>query len=162
MKRYNLSLDCTRIDDVTFGSTYPLRGGYREAKALVNAMNRDSERADRNAEMALDTKFRNDYDMFCKAQDLADEYLDKVEYGIRSFIKQNWNDKLEAYVKMTSTGHIEITVFDGELDLARFEQFIIRPIIKKYDLRYNGIETFKDANGKYSYFEWHLGRKCDG
>lgn len=51
------------IDDLT-GEKYPIRNDYNYAQDLCNLLNQINERADKNAELFLDSNFRNHYQLW--------------------------------------------------------------------------------------------------
>ena len=119
-------------------------------------INRENERANRNAELILDTDFHNPYQLFWRLTQSCDDLQEQIEQDIRKYIKENWSKDVEFYVELHLSGCIEITVFDKALDVKEFEQVIINRLLEMYTLKINGLETYM-AQDEYSYFEWHLG-----
>lgn len=155
-KRFVLDFEEGFIIDELVGVKYPVCGDYKSAEEICELINRENERANRNAELILDTDFHNPYQLFWRLTQSCDDLQEQIEQDIRKYIKENWSKDVEFYVELHLSGCIEITVFDKALDVKEFEQVIINRLLEMYTLKINGLETYM-AQDEYSYFEWHLG-----
>ena len=155
-KRFILDFEKGYIIDELVGVKYQVCGDYKSAEEICELINRENERANRNAELILDTDFRNPYQLFWRLTHARDNLQEQIEHDIRKYINENWNKDVEFYVELHSYGCIEISVFDKALDVKEFERLIINQLLEKYLLKINGLETYI-ADDEYSYFEWHLG-----
>lgn len=94
----------------------------------------------------------NLYQKLSDYQKKADEYAEKLENEVTDFIHQEWRKDLCLCVEVNNCGVLAVWVGEDISKIA-FEQFIIKPICDKYNLK---ISYCENVTGESSYIEWGL------
>ena len=94
----------------------------------------------------------NYFEKFCEYCDYLEDLMDKCEISIKNFIEEEWNPELEFYVECKYTRKLSIIICESDIRKS-FEQFIIKPLCEKYDLKIDYIEI---VESDLPYIEWVL------
>lgn len=160
MKRFEWNKWGNCIVDNLNGVTYDEYDLYNGN--LTTLLNQVSERADRNAEALTDTD-KSKYWRWWTLQEEANVLCDDIETEIHRFIGKVWNHRMEYFVEVHDYGSVEITVYQHDLDVDKFEQFVINPLCENYKIVKYSFETYVDVNDeKLGYYEWTIGKSYYG
>lgn len=107
---------------------------------------------DKQNDECADAIFINPYQKYKNYLKKAHEYAEKLENEVTDFIKKEWRDDLVLCVEVNDYGVLAVWVGEDISKIA-FEQFIIKPICIKYNLK---ISYCENVTGDSSYIEWGL------
>ena len=99
----------------------------------------------------------NKFELLNLVEECRNYVITGLESDIREYIKSEWSDDLDFYVEYTGYD-IEITVMDSDFDYKRFEFFILKELVKKYNCELISREVVcNPVSNELLYCEWNIG-----